>query len=182
MAAESPFGPLPMTVAVQFIAVQLWKRILERIVETCMANVKHIPDGYPAVIPYLVVQDVEALVDFLIRVFDAKEGHRSLRPDGTIMHTEVRIGDSVIMMGGANEQFKPMPCGLYVYVPDTDVAYKRALQAGATSLMEPADQLYGDRNAGVKDPTGNYWWIGTHIDDVSPDEIDKRYAASSGKR
>ena len=141
------------------------------------SSFKHVPEGYHAVIPYLVVQDVAALVDFLTRVFDGVEGHRSLRPDGTIMHTEVKIGDSVVMMGGANEQFKPMPCGLYVYVPDTDAAYRRALAAGATSVMEPADQLYGDRNAGVKDFAGNYWWIGTHIEDVSPEEIEKRYAA-----
>jgi len=145
------------------------------------SNVKYIPDGYQAVIPYLVVEDVAELVDFITRVFDGKEGHRSMRPDGTIMHTEVRIGDSVVMMGGANQQWKAMPAGLYIYVPDTDAAYKRALEAGATSVMEPANQFYGDRNAGVKDYAGNYWWIGTHIEDVSPEEIEKRYAAS-GRR
>lgn len=125
--------------------------------EATMA-VKPIPDGYHTVTPYLIVQGVAKLIDFLKQAFEAEEIHRTTRPDGTIMHAVVRIGDSVVMMG----EFKPMPGSIYLYVNDTDATYKRALQAGAASMMEPADQFYGDRNAGVKDPVGNHWWIATH--------------------
>src|SRR6266568_5870663 len=106
--------------------------------------------------------------------FDATELERMSRPDGTIGHAEVRIGDSVVMMGEARGESTPMPGTLYVYVSDTDAVYKRALEAGAASLMEPADQFYGDRNAAVKDAVGNRWWIATHKEDVSPQEIVRR--------
>jgi PhnB protein len=139
--------------------------------------VKSIPDGYHSVTPYLVVQGVATLLDFLNQVFDAQELHRMPRPDGTIMHAEVRIGDSVVMMGEPMGEFTPMPGSIYVYVNDADAVYKRALQAGATSLMEPADQFYGDRSAGVKDPVGNQWWIATHKEDVAAEELAKRAAA-----
>ncbi len=144
-------------------------------------TVKPIPDGYHSVTPYLIVDDVAGLVRFLEQAFGAKEGHRSMRPDGKIAHTEVRIGDSVVMMGGARDQWKARPSGFYLYVTDTDAVYKRALEAGGTSLMEPADQLYGDRNAGVTDPTGNQWWIATHIEDVAPEELERRFAAAAGQ-
>jgi uncharacterized glyoxalase superfamily protein PhnB len=119
---------------------------------------------------------VAKVIDFLSQTFDAKETERMTRPDGAIMHAEVRIGDSPIMLGEPAGQFQPMPACIYVYVTDTDAAYQRALGAGATSLMEPADQFYGDRNAGVRDPAGNVWWIGTHIEDVAPEEIARRAA------
>jgi PhnB protein len=90
------------------------------------------------------------------------------------MHAEVRIGDSILMMGEASEEFPPMPGSFYVYVEDTDAAYQRALDAGAETLMEPADQFYGDRNAGVWDSCGNSWWIATHIEDVPEEEIGRR--------
>lgn len=98
--------------------------------------------------------------------------------DGTIMHAEVRIGDSVVMMGESGGEFTPMPASIHLYVEDTDATYKRALRAGATSLREPADQFYGDRSAGVKDLAGNHWWIATHKEDVSPEELEKRAAAA----
>jgi PhnB protein len=139
-------------------------------------NVKPIPDGYHTVTPYLIVPEVAKLIDFLTQAFEAKAGHRSTRPDGSIGHAEVTIGDSRVMMGEASAQWKSMPCAIYLYVNDTDATYKRALQAGATSLMEPANQFYGDRNAGVKDSAGNQWWIATHVEDVSPAEMEKRAA------
>jgi PhnB protein len=95
-------------------------------------------------------------------------------PDGSIMHAEVKIGDSMVMMGEASEKWKAMPCAIYLYVNDADAAYKRALKAGATSTMEPSDQFYGDRQSGVKDPSDNTWWIATHKEDVSSDELKKR--------
>jgi PhnB protein len=145
--------------------------------ETTMA-VKPIPEGYHTVTPYLTVPGVPKLIDFLKQAFDAREIERMMEPDGTIRHAEVRIGDSVVMMGEAEGERQPMPSGIYLYVNDTDTVYKRALQAGATSLMEPADQFYGDRSAGVKDPSGNYWWIATHQEDVPPEELKKRAEAA----
>ena len=118
--------------------------------------VKPIPDGYHTVTPYLTVPGVAALIDFLKTVFDAKEIERMASQDGRIMHAEVRIGDSVIMLGEPLGDSVPRPGSLYVYVNDTDRTYNRALQAGAISVMEPNDQFYGDRNAGVKDASGNF--------------------------
>jgi uncharacterized glyoxalase superfamily protein PhnB len=140
--------------------------------------VKPIPDGYHSVTPYLVVSGVSRLLEFTVRAFEAKELHRMTGPDGGIRHAEVRIGDSVVMMGEAGGAHAPMPTTLYLYVADTDTTYKRALQAGASSLEEPALQFYGDRRAGVKDPVGNHWYLATHIEDVPPEEMKRRAAAA----
>jgi PhnB protein len=95
-------------------------------------------------------------------------------PNGRIMHAEIQIFDSMLMMGGANENFPALTSAIYLYVTDTDSVYQQALQAGGESLMEPADQFYGDRNAGIKDPCGNLWWIATHVEDVPKEEIARR--------
>lgn len=139
--------------------------------------VKPIPDGYQSVIPYLVVPEPARLIDFLARAFGAVEKERHSDESGAIRHAEVRVGDSAIMIGGARGDWPPMPCMIYVYVEDTDAVYARALEAGATSVMPPADQYYGDRNAGVKDDAGNLWWIATHVEDVSPEEMKRRHEA-----
>ena len=123
----------------------------------------HIPAGYHAVTPYLIVRDVEGVIDFLKKTFDAEEVMRSSNPEGDIRHAEVRIGDSVVMMGGASDEWQAMPAALYVYVADVDASYRRALEAGGTSLGEPDDKDYGDRNAGVRDASGNCWWISTPL-------------------
>jgi len=137
--------------------------------------VNPIPDGYHAVTPYLVVRGAERLINFLKYAFDAKEIERMTMPDGGIGHAEVRINDSVVMMGDAREEtWKAMPSSIYLYVTDCDTVYKRALEAGATALMEPKDQFYGDRSGSVKDPVGNHWFIATHKEDLSKDELDKR--------
>jgi uncharacterized glyoxalase superfamily protein PhnB len=143
--------------------------------------VKPIPDGYHTITPYLTVQGVPKLLDFLKQAFAAQEIERMMRPDGTIGHAEVRIGDSVVMTSEACDEWKPMPGAIYLYVNDTDTVYQRALQAGAISTMEPVDQFYGDRSAGVKDPSGNHWWIATHKEDVPPEEL-KRRAEAAMKR
>jgi len=140
--------------------------------------VKPIPDNHHTVTPYLIIQGVGELIDFMKQAFEAKEIERVAQPDGTIMHAEVKIGDSIIMMGEVRSPWEPKPGSLYLYVKDTDATYKRALEAGATSVTEPADQFYGDRNAGVKDPVGNFWWIATHIEDVAPEELKRRAEAS----
>lgn len=137
--------------------------------------VKWIPDGYHSVTPYLVVEGVGKLLDFVKQAFDAKEVHPPMRrPDGSVMHAEMNVGGSIVMMGEPRGDLPPMPAALYVYVTDADAVYRRALQAGATSVMEPADQFYGDRSGGVKDPCGNLWWIATHKEDVSPEEMKRR--------
>jgi len=141
--------------------------------------VKPIPDGYHTVTPYLVLRDAAGLIEFLQQAFDAEEIERMQAPDGGITHAEVRIGDSVIMMGDANESVPPMPAMIHLYLEDSDAAYQRALEAGATSLREPEDQFYGDRTGGVQDAFGNQWWLATHIEDVSPEEMRRRAEAQA---
>lgn len=140
--------------------------------------VKPIPEGYHSVTPYLIAAGADKLIDFVTEAFGAEVIERLTRADGTIGHAEVRIGDSVVMLSEARGEWKPMPAAIYLYVPDTDATYRSALGAGATSVMEPADQFYGDRNAGVKDLVGNLWWIGTHKEDVPREELERRAAAN----
>jgi len=131
-------------------------------------SVKSIPDGYHTITPYLLVDGVAKLMSFLITAFDASELQRRHRPDGSIMHAEVQIGDSIIMMGEPSSEFGPMSASLYLYVSDCDSVYQRALQANGISVMEPTTRpSEGDRYGGVKDPSGNIWWIATHLEDVS---------------
>jgi uncharacterized glyoxalase superfamily protein PhnB len=144
--------------------------------------VRPIPEGHHTVTPYLVVHGVPQLLDFVHQAFGAVEVHRTALPDGTIMHAEVRIGDSIVMMGEAPSGSRPMLGSLYLYVPDADAVYRSALEAGATSLTEPADQFYGDRSAGVLDPLGNHWWIATHKEDLSPEEMARRVEAAVKQR
>jgi uncharacterized glyoxalase superfamily protein PhnB len=139
--------------------------------------VKPVPDGYHTVTPYLVVKDVDRLLAFVREGLGGEtfECHRA--PDGRVMHAEAQIGSSRVMMGGANEKHPPTPGMLYLYVEDCDALYRRALAAGAVSVMEPADQFYGDRSGGVLDPCGNQWWFGTRKEEVSPEEMARRAAA-----
>ena len=139
--------------------------------------VQPIPDGFHTVTPYLLVSGVHKLIEFLEQAFGAEATECMDMPDGTVSHAQVKIGNSIIMMGDPRGRCEPTPASLYLYVPDTDAVYRQAIQAGATSVMEPADQFYGDRNAGVKDAFGNTWWIATHVEDVPPDELRKRALA-----
>jgi uncharacterized glyoxalase superfamily protein PhnB len=132
-----------------------------------MANkVNPIPEGHHTVTPYLVISGVAKLIEFVKQAFGATEVFVSRRPDGTIMHAEVKIGDSIVMMGEGGEGAKHFPGMLHLYMEDVDAVYRRAIQAGAKSVREPADQPYGDRTGGVEDAFGNQWWIATHIADV----------------
>jgi PhnB protein len=121
---------------------------------------KHIRPGYSTITPYLTVKRAEQLVEFVKQVFDGVEVFRTTGSAGGL-HAEVTIGTSKLMIGGY-ESVEEIPTALHLYVPDADAVYQRALEAGATSLEEPVDQFYGDREAGVKDPSGNVWWIATH--------------------
>ena len=144
---------------------------------------KPVPDGFHTVTPYLIVPGVAKLIEFMKQAFGATEQHRTTLPDGRIMHAQVKIGDSFIMMGEPGGEWKPMPSGLYLYVPDADAWYRRAMKApGAVSIMEPADQFYGDRMGGVRDPSGNLWWLATHKEDVSPEELARRSEAAARQR
>ena len=126
----------------------------------------YIPQGLHTVTTYLHPKGAPQMIDFLKRAFGAEEIARYASPDGVVHHAQVKIGDSIIEMGEAHAEFQPMPTAFYLYVEDADAWYRRAMQAGATSIYEPADQPYGDRNGGVRDPFGNQWFIGTHIRDV----------------
>ena len=143
--------------------------------------VKPIPENYPRVSPYLIVKNVEKTMDFIQYVFDGKVLEKMKTPNGSVNHGEISIGDSVIMIGRATESHEPQNVMLYIYVDDTDAAYKRALEKGAESVMEPADQFYGDRNAGVKDKDGISWWMASHVEDISPEELQRRNEARADK-
>ena len=143
--------------------------------------VKPVPDGYHTVTPYLIVQGAARLIDFLKEAFGATEAERMAVPDGAIQHAEVRIGDSVIMLADAGGEWQASPATIHLYLEDADAAYRRALGAGAVSVREPADQFYGDRSAGVKDPLGNFWWLATHVEDVPREEIARRARAAAEK-
>jgi PhnB protein len=148
---------------------------------TTKRSVQPIPDGSHTITPYLVVEGVPKLIEFLKQAFGAQELGRMARPDGGVMHAEVKVGDSKLMIGEPMGDWKAKPCSLYLYVEDVDAVYQRAIQAGGTSVREPSDQFYGDRTGGVIDPSGNYWGIATHVEDVSHEEMAKRFAAMMGK-
>src|ERR1043165_3691011 len=126
--------------------------------------VNPIPEGYHTVTPYLVVEGAARLIDFMKQAFNAEEVFRMAGKDDTVAHAEVKIGDSMIMVGDAGAEHPARPCLLCLYVEDADATYQRAIAAGATSIKEPADQFYGDRSGGVTDASGMQWWISTHIE------------------
>jgi PhnB protein len=139
--------------------------------------VKPIPEGHAALTPYLIVRDAPAFVVFLERAFGGRERMRIADSEGAIRHGEVEIGGSRVMLADATDESSLLPAMLHLYVEDVDGAYRKALDAGAHSLREPTDQYYGDRIAGVKDAFGNQWWIASHVEDVSLEELERRQAA-----
>lgn len=134
------------------------------------------PAGHRTVTPYLLVRDARALIEFVERAFDGEVVRRWDKPDGTVRHAEVRIGDSRIMLADANEKWPPMPAMVHLYVDDADAVHRRALAAGATSIQEPEDMPYGDRSGGVRDACGNLWWLATRVEDLTDEEIVRRAA------
>jgi PhnB protein len=134
---------------------------------------KPIPDGWHTVTPRLFVSDAHKLVEFLKTAFGATQRPRADERSPA----EITIGDSILIVSNAGQR-PAMPTFLYLYVPDADATYRRALKAGARSLEEPQDVHYGDRRAMVEDPFGNIWQIATHIEDVSPEELRRRLDAT----
>lgn len=136
-----------------------------------------IPEGCHSITPYLTVRDAARLVEFLKEAFDGIEPARISRPDGSVLHTQVRVGDSLLMIGEPQGQWQSRPAMLYYYVADVDATYRRAIAAGAKSVVEPANMFYGDRTACVKDVADNDWWIANRIEDLSLAEIQARATA-----
>src|ERR1044072_3175246 len=145
-----------------------------------MENVNPIPQGFHTITPYLIVSDASTLIDFIKKSFNATEIDR-FETDNTILHAILQIGDSKIMISDSNQNMKPMPCFLYLYVDNVDETFQRAIAAGAISMRETTDEFYGDRGAGVLDFAGNNWYIATHKKDVSRDEL-KRLAEEQIKK
>ena len=144
--------------------------------------VNPIPSGYPQVTPYLSVQGAAAALEFYTQVFGATERMRMPGPGDTIGHCELQLGSSLIMLADETPEIgflSPKTLGgspviISVYVDDVDAVVERALQAGATLLRPVEDQFYGDRSCGVEDASGVQWWISTHVEDVSPEEMERR--------
>ncbi len=144
-----------------------------------MSPVKAIPDGYHSIQPYLHVQGAAEALEFYKKAFSATERMRMTQDDGRIGHAEIQIGDSVVMLADefpekgiySPKHFGGSAVSIMLYVEDCDAVYQQSLSAGAKSLREPADQFYGDRMAGVEDPFGFQWWLGTHVKDVSPEDM-----------
>ena len=126
-----------------------------------MSEKDWIPAGYPSVVPTLRAHGAERLLAFLQAVFEAEVPHCGKDESGRINHAEVRIGQGVVEVSEANGAWPAIAASLHVFVPDADAAYRRALEAGATSLYEPADMPYGERSGGVRDEFGNEWFIST---------------------
>lgn len=139
-----------------------------------------IPAGYHTITPYLTVAGAAGLIEFLKQAFAAREKERFTQPDGTIGHAEVIVGDSVIMLGEPKGDCKAMGGAFYLYTQEVDTVYQRALAAGASSAMAPADQFWGDRTATVHDQFGNIWHLATRLEEVSPEELERRLAAMAG--
>lgn len=147
-------------------------------------KVSPVPQGFHTVTPSLVVKDGNAAIDFYKKAFGAEEIMRMRSPTGGLMHGEIRIGDSHIMLGDEWPDFgMKAPVrghhsgGLHLYVADVDKAYQRALDSGCQPIMPPADMFWGDRYGKVIDPFGHIWGLATHIEDVSPEECERRAAA-----
>lgn len=121
------------------------------------------PDSYPSMSPYIMVDNAARVIDFLVKVFDGVELRRHETPDGRVMHTEVRIDDSVVMLSDSTDQWPAFPIWLHLYVRDVDATYRRALEAGAEAVQAPVQKGDPDRRGGVKDPAGNTWWISTQL-------------------
>jgi PhnB protein len=150
-----------------------------------MSSVKAIPEGYPVVIPYLHVQGAAKAIEFYKSVFGAVETVRMPGPDGSVAHAELKIGDSIVMLSDEQPQrgalgFRSVggsPVTMHVYVTDVDTVVQKAVAAGAKLDHPVKNQFYGDRTGPITDPFGHKWYVATHVEDVSSEEMKKRMAA-----
>lgn len=148
--------------------------------------VKPIPDGYPRVMPYLIVDGGSAAIDFYREVLGATERMRMPAPGDRVGHAELEIGDSLVMLADEHPDMNALgpktvggtPVMLHVYVDDSDAVFERAVQAGAKPLQPVEDKFYGDRLGEFEDPFGHRWSVATHVEDVAPEEMEKRMAAA----
>jgi PhnB protein len=146
--------------------------------------VEPIPQGYPRVTPYLIIDGASAAIDFYTSVLGATERMRMPAPDDRVGHAELEVGDSVIMLADESPEMDARspgtvggtPVSLHVYVEDADRVFERAVEAGATSLRPVEDRFYGDRSGSFEDPFGHRWHVATHVEDVPPDEMETRAA------
>ena len=152
------------------------------------AKVKAIPDGYRSVTPYLIVKGAAKAIDFYKKVFGAREKFRMDGPGGAIAHAEIEIGDSVVMLADENPQQGALspasvggtPVSIMLYVEDVGRVAEKLTQAGAKMRRPVQDMFYGDRSGGFEDPFGHHWHVSTHIEDVTPEEIERRMAKMKG--
>jgi PhnB protein len=154
-----------------------------------MANVKAVPEGYHTVTPGLAVERCAEAIELYKKALGAEERSRMVGPGGKIMHAEIKIGDSILMLNDPMPEMGagPSKSSFYLYVTDCDAWYKRAVAAGFKSIMEPSDMFWGDRYGGTEDPWGNKWGFSTHKEEVAPADMEKRQAEwmkqmASGKK
>ena len=136
---------------------------------------KPIPDGFHAITPYLFAGGAPRLIEFISAAFGGEVTYRAERPDGAIMHATMQIGDSMLMLADPTPEFGPMPSSIYLYVADCDAVYHRALSSGGVSVFPMITLPSGERYGGIKDPCGNIWWVATHVEDVPPEEQERRW-------
>ncbi|HYY74049.1 MAG TPA: VOC family protein [Solirubrobacterales bacterium] len=147
---------------------------------------KPIPEGYPRVTPYLIVDGASAAIDFYRDVLGATERMRMAAPDDKVGHAELEIGDSLIMLADEAPDMGALgpksvggtPVTVHVYVEDADAVFERAVDAGAKALRQIEDRFYGDRSGEFEDPFGHHWSVATHVEDVPPEEMERRMAAA----
>jgi uncharacterized glyoxalase superfamily protein PhnB len=138
-------------------------------------GVKPIPEGMHTITPFVILKDADKFAAFVKDAFDGELTYAFRGENNEIVHGTVRIGDSTIMIAETMKDFPATFSMFQLYVEDVDSRYNQALKAGGESLREPKDEFYGDRSSGIKDPWGNQWWIATHIEDVSDDEVKRRH-------
>jgi uncharacterized glyoxalase superfamily protein PhnB/predicted enzyme related to lactoylglutathione lyase len=138
------------------------------------APVQPIPADVQSLTPFLSIDDVAAFMEFVASTFGASAAYVMRSTDGVVRHCRLDIAGSQLMVSSGTDRFPPMPCMLHLYVEDVDATYQSAIDTGAVSLREPTDEFYGDRTAGVEDRWRNQWWLATHIEDVSPEEMERR--------